>query len=237
MRQEEFVSHASHELFTPLTTLVGSIDLLADPATHEMAPNLLRMAGDAARRMTQLIDDLMLATGLNGFVACDRIPFDVPARIRLALARFEAPGKTVETRIVEGITAAGDPERFQTALGHILSNAQKFSPAGSTIVIEARQDGDDVVVVVSDEGPGLQPAFREIAFERFSQLDGSDTRRHDGLGLGLFLARQVVRAMGGEVSFEDADRGCRVRIALPRTTAGAASRMGPATSGVRRMYG
>ena len=139
--------------------------------------------------------------------------------------------------LLHNLLGTGDPERFQTALGHILSNAHKFSPPGSTIGIEALRDDDDVVVVVSDEGPGVPPEFREVAFERFSQFDGSDTRRHDGLGLGLFLARQVVRAMGGEVSLEDAERGCRVRIALPSSTAGPGSRVRPAASGVRRMYG
>jgi signal transduction histidine kinase len=216
VRQEEFVSHASHELFTPLTTLVASIDLLSDAdVALVQTPNLLKMAGDAARRMTQLVDDLMLATGLNGFVACDRIPFDVAARVRLALAKLDAPGKAIETRIVEGLTATGDGERFQAALGHVLTNAHKFAPGGTAITIDVRREGDDVVVSVADEGPGIRAEHRDVVFERFAQLTAPHGGRHDGLGVGLFLARQVMRAMDGDVTIEDAGRGCLVRITLP----------------------
>src|SRR5581483_2887444 len=164
-------------------------------------------------------------------------PFDVPARIRLALVGLDAPDKTVQARVVEGLTAVGDAERFQTALEHVLENAHKFAPCGSTITIDAIVDGDDAAVVVTDEGSGVSPEFREIAFERFSQLDGSDTRRHDGLGLGLFLARQVMHAMGGRIGFDDTETGCRVRLTLPRAAAPSEERVRPARSGVRRTYG
>ena len=234
-RQEEFVSHASHELFTPLTTLVGTIDLLLERHADE---HLLEMASRAARRMSHLVDDLMLATRLNGFVACERTPFDIPGRLRLALAFLDVRDKTIETKVTEGLSAIGDAERFQTALGHVLSNAATYGPPGSTITIDARVVGDDVRVVVADEGPGVPAGFREVAFERFSQLDASDARRHDGLGLGLFLARQVMRAMGGDVAFEDASTGCRVRLSLPRAAeAPSDTQVHAATSGVRRTYG
>lgn len=216
-RQEEFVAHASHELFTPLTTIVGALDMLSQPdvTRWDEAATLLDMAGQGAKRMTQLVDDLMLATGLTGFIACEREPFDVTERLREGLDRFDPFEKTVETHLISKLQAVGDHQRFRSALDHVLSNADKFGPRGSTIKIEARAVDHDIVVTISDQGPGIPREQRDLVFERFYRTDVSDTRRHEGLGLGLFLTRQVLRAMGGDVTILDTSSGCAVRIVLP----------------------
>jgi signal transduction histidine kinase len=216
VRQEAFVSHVSHELFTPLTTIVGTMNILSEPDGVPVAqvPRLAEMAARSTERMSQRVDDLMLASGLTRFVAYEKVPFDIGEEVARTLDDFDPIDKTVGVDIVNGSRAIGDAERFRTALRHILSNADRFSPAGSLIRVEGRMNGHGATVTVLDEGPGIHPDHREAVFEGFRQFD-APTRVHEGLGLGLFVAREVARGMGGDVTIEDVDRGCAVRIALP----------------------
>jgi signal transduction histidine kinase len=137
--------------------------------------------------------------------------------------------------------AVGDPARLRTAISHLLSNAEKFGPPGSTIYITTKIDKGQISVVIGDEGPGIPDEIRDHIFERFYQADASDTRRYGGLGLGLYLTRQVVMAMGGDVIVDRAGKGCSVRITLPApgtdNDAQLPVRVRVATSGVRRGLG
>lgn len=242
-RQDEFVSRASHELFTPLTTIVGAVDLLSDPAVTpwEEASELLKMVASGARRMTQLVDDLLLASGLTGFIACERALFDVAAVVRDSLEAFRPVGRTIESRLTTPLMAVGDPARLKTAINHLLSNAEKFGPPGSTIYVTTRLEDGEISIAIGDEGPGISNDIREYVFERFYQADATDTRRYGGLGLGLYLTRQVVMAMGGDVSIDDAEKGCTIRVTLPApgtdNDAQLPVRIRVATSGVRRGLG
>lgn len=217
--QDEFVSNATHELRTPLTVIIGALDTLARPedAIWQDAPVLIDMARRGARRMNQLVDDLLLASGITDIFGSRHVPFDVSEHVRYALLSFEPSDKTVETRLRPGLVAVGDPGRFQEALGHLLQNADKFGPPGSTIRIDIAGTHDAVAVTVKDEGTGIPRQLREAVFERFYQADASNTRKYGGLGLGLYLAREVVKMMGGEVTIEDVRAGCAIRISLPVT--------------------
>lgn len=216
VRQEAFVSHVSHELFTPLTTIVGTMNMLSEPDVlpAQQIPHLAEMAARSTERMTQRVDDLMLASGLTRFVAYDRLPFDLGEQISLTLENFEPVDKFVEVDVTNGGHAVGDVERFRTALRHLLSNANKFGPPGSIIRVEGRMNGTGSSVTVFDQGPGIHPDHRDAVFEGFRQFD-APTRVHEGLGLGLFVAREVARGMGGDVTIEDVPLGCAVKISLP----------------------
>lgn len=215
--QDEFVSNATHELRTPLTIMIGALDTLSRPvdAIWQDAPMLIEMARKGAQRMNQLVDDLLLASGITDTFGSPRAPFDVSEHVHFAMLSFEPTEKAVQTHLQPAVRALGDSGRLQEALGHLLRNADKFGPPGSTIFVDVRPSGDNISVVVRDEGPGIPAHLREAVFERFYQADGSDTRRHGGMGLGLYLARGVVKMMGGEVSIDDVRRGCAVRITLP----------------------
>lgn len=215
--QDEFVSNANHELRTPLTVMIGALDTLARPeqAIWQHAPMLIEMARRGAGRMNQLVDDLLLASGITDIHGSRRAPFDLSEHVRFSLLTFEPAGKAIETRLCPGLRAVGDAGRFQDALGHLLSNADKFGPDGSTIRVEVGSEGDAVSVLVRDEGSGIPQSLREAVFDRFYQGDGSSTRRYGGMGLGLYLAREVMKMMGGDVTIDDVRRGCAVRIRLP----------------------
>jgi two-component system, NtrC family, sensor histidine kinase KinB len=131
--------------------------------------------------------------------------------------------------------AHGDPMATDIIVGQLLENAFKYSPEGGAVTIRARVDGDRIVVSVEDEGIGIRPEDRERVFERFMQADRGDRRRFGGIGLGLYIVRQLARAQGGEIEADDAPTGGTImRLTLQRL--GSLSRLaaGPQTPAVPR---
>jgi CheY-like chemotaxis protein len=120
----------------------------------------------------------------------------------------EAKGVTVEVDIFEGAPLNADPDRLQQVIWNLLSNAIKFTPRGGRVWVRARHEADKVTIQVIDTGEGLDPQFLPFVFEPFRQADGSTTRRHGGLGLGLAIVRQLVQAHGGVARVKSAGIGC-----------------------------
>jgi signal transduction histidine kinase len=116
-----------------------------------------------------------------------------------------------------GIQVVADPRRLEQVFLNLLSNAVKFTPSGGSIVVEASASSGSAIVRVSDTGAGIEAAFLPHVFERFRQADGSTTRGAGGLGLGLFIARQLVEAQSGtiEATSEGQGRGATFTITLP----------------------
>jgi signal transduction histidine kinase len=112
----------------------------------------------------------------------------------------------------------GDPGRLQQVVSNLLANAIKFTPEGGSVRVGLRDGGDSLRVVVSDTGQGIDPAFLPHVFDRFRQEDGTRTRRHGGLGLGLSIVRDLVHLHGGSVSAESAGpgQGAKFTVTLPR---------------------
>jgi signal transduction histidine kinase len=239
--QDSFVAHASHELRTPLTNIAVAFQVLERPqlALDRSALDVVAIGRRGAERMGRLVEDLLLASGISDEVVAERVPFDVGPAIRAVLATFEPHWKTVAVDVPDELFALGDPPRLQTVLGHILSNADRFGPLGSCVRVEAKVSDSKVHILVKDEGPGVPQAVRESIFERFYQADAGPDRVQGGLGLGLFLGRQLARAMGGDLTMEDVDgTGCAAHLELAMVVDAPAS-CGPSTddesSGSRRV--
>lgn len=207
--QDAFIASISHELRTPVTTMVGASATLLRPELAPTGPALelteaLRRSAD---RMNRLVEDLLMASGLSRDVACARIPFDVAPLLRSCASRVGPGGREVVTEGLDSATAIGDPEKLPLVVDHLLDNADKFSPPGASIRMRIERHDADVVISVSDEGPGIPPPLRERVFDRFYQVDGSSTRAHGGAGLGLFLARSLTEGMGGHLRVADTPGG------------------------------
>lgn len=116
-----------------------------------------------------------------------------------------------------------DPDRLRQAFWNVLSNAVKFTPAGGTITVSATCRGDAIRIEVADAGCGVPADFLPYIFDRFRQADSSDTRRYQGLGLGLAIVRHLVEAHGGTIAAASggSDRGARITIELTVSAAGA----------------
>jgi CheY-like chemotaxis protein/anti-sigma regulatory factor (Ser/Thr protein kinase) len=133
---------------------------------------------------------------------------------------MEAKEIQIETLVGAGLrTISGDADRLQQIVWNILSNAAKFTPNGGKVEISLKQNATHVLIQVKDTGPGIDPEFLAHVFERFRQADGSTTRMHGGLGLGLAIVRHLVELHGGTIAVENREDGAgtifTLRLPLP----------------------
>jgi signal transduction histidine kinase len=205
----EFYRNVSHELATPMTPIVGYVKLLKD---EELGPlnkpqqKALRAVDDCVRRLRGLIDNLLDVTGLETgrmrFIHADYDFLDTTRRAVAALAdRLDDAKVTLVEEMPRGpLTAWGDAGRLQRAMTQLLDNAAKFTPSGGTVGVRVlRLPSGHYELCVADTGPGVRPDRLEKIFEPFFQVDGSVTREHGGVGVGLAIARRTARGLGGEV--------------------------------------
>jgi signal transduction histidine kinase len=149
--------------------------------------------------------------------------FDLAGVLRAATVAFGsiAGQHTLSTDVPDDLPSAwGDPMATDIIVGQLLENAFKYSPGGGTVTVSARTAGDRIDITVTDEGIGIPAADRERVFERFVQGEAGDRRRFGGIGLGLYIVRQLARAQSGEVSAEAGPDGgtlmrLRLRLAAP----------------------
>lgn len=213
--RKDFYRNVSHELATPLTPLVGYVGLLArgdlGPVNAAQKKALASM-DEALARLRGTIDSLLdvtqLETGRMRFVFA---PYDFAATARRAVesrrAALQRKGQRLEFDLPAGaVTASGDADRVLRAMGHLLDNAQKFTPAGGTIAVEVRASPTHCELLVGDSGPGVRPESLSRIFEPFVQADGSPTRQHGGAGVGLAVVRGVAEAHEGGAVAESCAR-------------------------------
>jgi signal transduction histidine kinase len=224
--KDEFLAMVSHELRAPLSALLGWATLLQRTA-HD-APAVVQKGLAAidrnARLQSRLVDDLLDVTRIeSGQLRLEPHPVDLTEMIAAAVDALHPTADEKNLRIDVDIDAAsgvvlGDPGRLQQVVSNLLANAIKFTPEGGSVRVGLRDGGDSLRVVVSDTGQGIDPAFLPHVFDRFRQEDGTRTRRHGGLGLGLSIVRDLVHLHGGSVSAESAGpgQGAKFTVTLPR---------------------
>ena len=205
----EFYRNVSHELATPMTPIVGYVKLLLD---EELGPlnkpqgRALRAMDDCVRRLRGIIDNLLDVTGLEtGKLRFMRVEYDFLDTTRRAVAQVADKLEEAKLTLVEELprgplTAVGDAGRLQRAITQLLENAAKFTPAGGTVGVRVtRLASGHYELCVADTGPGIPPNRQARLFEAFYQVDGSPTRLHGGVGVGLAIVRRTARGLGGDV--------------------------------------
>jgi PAS domain S-box-containing protein len=212
--KDEFLSTLSHELRTPLTAIIGWSRLLldgdVDPAKQSQA---LEIIVRNAKSQGQLINDLLeVSRIITGKLHLDFIPCQLQPVIEAAVESMRPTAEAKAIRLkalfephVELIS--GDPERLQQVVWNLLSNAVKFTPRGGFVQVKFQRTNSHVEIVVTDSGEGIKSDFLPHVFDRFRQADGSSTRAHGGLGLGLAIVRHLVELHGGTVRAESAGEG------------------------------
>jgi signal transduction histidine kinase len=215
--QDQFVANTSHELLTPLTIITASLETLTFPGMdlNDEARRPVDMAMSATARMKRLVEDIMVTSGVGNHIDCDREPFDVAQAVREAIETASPKSKPVRMRAQSPTIAVGDVARFNLIVAHLVGNADKFAPEGSEIGVDVTTRPDGVHIVVKDSGPGIPADQRDSVFRRFYQVDGTSTRTHGGVGLGLFLARHLAQAMDGTLVVDDTESGASLRLVLP----------------------
>lgn len=220
-QQRRFIAHAAHELRSPLTALYGELQQsLRQERSNAEYKTSIAYALRATRRLTRLADDLLtLARAEHAADALEPVRlrelFDEVAR-ELGAASSEkrvALEADLGEHVVRG--RAGDLQRL---LRNLLDNALRHSPAGTTVRARATAAGAWVTLRVSDEGPGVAAPDRERVFEPFYRSPELRGTAREGAGLGLSIAREIVRSHGGEIRIEDSARGAVFAVSLPAAT-------------------
>jgi signal transduction histidine kinase/CheY-like chemotaxis protein len=223
--KDEFVSMLSHELRTPLHAVLGWAAVLRKGGGKNSAEVMkgLEVIERNARQQGQLISDLLdISRIMVGKLHLDLHTVDVPLVVESALDSVrqtaEAKGVRLE-RHVGNITRqiVGDPMRLQQVVWNLLTNAIKFTPAGGVVKVSVTQLAAHVDITVSDTGEGMDPDAVPQLFERYRQADGSATRRHGGLGLGLSIVKSLAELHGGDVTVqtEGIGKGSAFTVRLP----------------------
>jgi PAS domain S-box-containing protein len=225
--KDEFLATLSHELRTPLNAVIGWSRMLnsgrLDPETSLHAQEVIARNASVQK---QIIEDILdVSRVITGKLQLHLRPVDLATVVHAALdavrPAMEAKEIRIDTNIDSNLRAiSGDPDRLQQVVWNILSNAAKFTPTSGEVHISVRQSGTHALIQVKDNGPGIDPAFLPYVFERFRQADGSTTRTHGGLGLGLAIVRHLVELHGGMIGVENRaeSQGAIFTISLPLPT-------------------
>ena len=222
--KDEFLATVSHELRTPLNAIIGWAHLLRSGRLDE--PTIARAVETIdrnAKSQAQLIEDILdVSRMITGKLKLNNEPVDLSAVINAALdsVQLAADAKEIQLAVTLDPSARhtiGDSSRLQQVVWNLLANAIKFTPANGHIDVKVERAGRFARLCVSDSGQGISPEFLPFIFDRFRQADGTSTRQHGGLGLGLSIVRQLVELHGGTIkaASEGAGKGATFIIKLP----------------------
>ncbi|WP_372627771.1 ATP-binding protein [Arsukibacterium sp.] len=227
LMKNQFISTVSHELRTPLTSISGALNLVlsgALRADEQKTQQLLQIANSNSQRLTLLINDLLDLEKL----AANQMVFtmqrhDIEEIVQRAVSENSPYGhkRQVSLRYDPApddlvTTAMVDENRLLQVLANILSNAIKFSPEQREVIIRVQQQASNIVIAISDSGPGIAREFQQRIFQRFAQENAGNTREHGGTGLGLALSQELMHAMNGDISFvSEPGKGTTFYLTLP----------------------
>lgn len=220
--KDEFLAILSHELRTPLNAIMGWSHMLKDGLSADMTRHAIEVIGRNARAQKQLVEDLLdVARIASGRLELHPVALDLTELSRAAVdsALPAAQGRSITLSFVghDPLRISGDTNRLQQVLANLISNALKFTDAGGRVTVTVGPRAGRAELAVTDTGIGMSADFLPNAFDRFRQADASLTRAYPGLGLGLWLVKQIVDAHNGHVTAESRGQGhgATVRVSLP----------------------
>jgi signal transduction histidine kinase len=221
--KSQFVSMVSHELRTPLTSIRASMQLLVAEAMtgSEDADQLVRVALANANRLIRIVNDILDMSKIEAgemMVAIKRTPLSaiLEDSVRTVEGFARNTGLTISAPADGTVEVLADPDRTVQILVNLLSNAIKHAPVGTTVEVSVEREDSMMAVAVRDHGPGIPAHKVNAIFEPFTQLDGSDTRRIAGTGLGLTIARALAEKQGGTIRVDSRPgEGATFTLTLP----------------------
>ncbi len=220
----QILQNISHELRTPLVTVKGYVDLLVDGQMGTLQPEQHQALVKAQRKLDEMVEAIQAITMLQDTtIRPQSKTVDLNLLIQKAAEDFQEQAKQAKVALhlklpATPILVQADPSQMLHVLRHLISNGVKFTPEGGKVTVSAKAlDGHLAQVTVQDTGIGIPPEHIEHIFKPFYQVNGSTTRRYGGLGVGLALVREVVRAHGGEVSVKSQpNQGSVFSFTVPR---------------------
>lgn len=208
--KDEFISVVSHELRTPMTSISGSLTMMAAGVAGELPPQAKAMIDIAHRnseRLVRLINDLLdLQKIESGKLTVDLQPVEMQSLVQQVIEANYAYGKRygISFELDDGDAAwvSGDPDRLTQVVTNLLSNAAKFSPEGGVVNVGISKGRHAIRIAVQDQGTGIPEADQETIFQKFMQANSTTARQKEGTGLGLSICKAIVERHGGDIGFE-----------------------------------
>jgi len=209
--KDEILSIVSHELRSPLTSILGSLGLIADGDTGEISQQTKKMVDIAYRnseRLLHMINEMLDIRKIeSGKMAFHRQPLELKSLAEQAIEVNQGYAQQLEVKLVlkdafPGVKVNADGDRLIQVFTNLLSNAIRFSPPDGTVEISISNHDNIVRAAVIDHGTGIPEEFRDQVFRKFAQARQSGARRKGNTGLGLSIARAIIEEMGGRIGFE-----------------------------------
>jgi len=222
--KDEFLATVSHEIRTPLNAIIGWSHLLRSGRLDDASiARAIETIDRNAKMQAQLIEDILdVSRVITGKLRLRNESVDIASVINAAIdsVQLAIDSKDLHLEVTLDPSARhtfGDAGRLQQVVWNLLSNAIKFTPTGGRIKIKVKRSEGNMQLLVSDDGQGISPDFLPFIFDRFRQADGTSTRHHGGLGLGLAIVRHLVELHGGAISADSAGagEGATFSITLP----------------------
>ncbi|WP_240809765.1 cell wall metabolism sensor histidine kinase WalK [Actinomadura sp. WMMA1423] len=219
-QRKAMVSDVSHELRTPLSNIRGWLEAAQD-GVADLGPALTASLVEEATLLQHIVDDLQqLALADVGKLRLHPEPVDVADLVEQIATVYRAAAEAAELTLTAEVNGRphldADPVRLRQAVGNLLANAVRYTPAGGRVSLRARADGDDVLIEVADTGPGIAPEHLPHVFDRFWRAEKSRSRQTGGSGLGLAIVRQLAEAHGGSAAVRsEPGRGATFVLRLP----------------------
>ncbi|MFP4007337.1 MAG: response regulator [Spirulinaceae cyanobacterium] len=205
--KDEFLATLSHELRTPLNAMLGWMQLLRNGDLGiKQTQRALEIVERNAKAQAQLIEDLLdVSRIIRGKITLKAHSLPLKNAVGAALDTVSLAAEAKNIKIITDYQdrdkqVYGDPERLQQVIWNLLVNAVKFTPEGGTVTIKLRADRENAILSISDTGVGIDPDIVPYLFDRFRQAEGSNRRKHGGLGLGLAIVRHLVELHGGTIA-------------------------------------
>ena len=220
-RHRDFVAMVSHELRTPLTAVMGYADTILGHHEALGLDGVLQLVGrahKAANRLSTMVEELLdISVIQRGDLRLTLSDVDVAKMLDDAVAQFTPSSREVRVTVADDVpVVVTDGFRLLQVVGNLLANSAKFSPEDTPIDVTARLVDGAVEIAVRDEGKGIPADDRERIFERFVQLETANTRHKGGFGLGLYIVRQIVTALGASVTVSgEAGKGATFTVRIP----------------------
>jgi len=226
--KDRYLGIAAHDLRNPLSSMRGLSELMLEtPLEPDEQREFLETIRRTSDEMLGLVNDLLDTSVIeSGKLDLRRTDADVSKLVRQRIRHLEphAAGKRIGIRVdaVAGQHATIDSARFAQVVDNLVSNAIKFSPAGTAVDVQLRSNGSSFTLDVQDQGPGIPAEDRQLMFRSFQKLSARPTGGEKSTGLGLAIVKKIIDAHGGRIEVEDAPGGgTRFTVTMPSSAAGA----------------
>ena len=207
--KSEILGKVAHDLKNPLGVIMGRSEMLTDLVTAQSAPAAVGTQAkhilDSAQRLLDMVDSLLadaMADALD--ISIRREPVDVSVLVAEVVDAsrplIERKKQDIAVTVPGKLTVSGDQDRLREAIDNLISNAVKFHPPGGSIAVSVARDGNDAVIGVGDNGPGLSPEDMSRVFGRFQRLSAKPTAGESSTGLGLSIAKRIIELHGGKIA-------------------------------------